>query len=192
MSEFSRQIAGRRSVPRVRPDVVPRHLVEELLSAAVTAPNHRLTRPWRFIVLGGPARRAIGEAHLRAALRETPDLPPERQEREASRLERAPVVIACIVRSAPDADGVTRREDRDAVAAAIQNLLLAAHGSGLGAMWRSGVIVDEPEVHEALGLRPNDVIVGFVYVGWPANDVAARTRDVDALEGVVQWRLADT
>ena len=190
MSEFSRQISGRRSVPRVRPDAVPRHLVEELLSAAVTAPNHRLTRPWRFIVLGGRARRAVGEAHLRAALRETPDLAPERQEREASRLERAPVVIACVVRSAPDADDVMRREDRDAVAAAIQNLLLAADGSGLGAMWRTGVIVDEPEVHDALGLEPNDVIVAFVYVGWPAGDVPPRASGHDDLDGIVLWRLS--
>jgi nitroreductase len=188
VNERDRLITSRRSVPRVRPDEVPRHLVEEILAAAVTAPNHRLTRPWRFIVLAGAARREIGEAHLRAVLVTTPDLGPERREREASRLERAPVVIACVARSAVDADEITRREDRDAVAAAIQNVLLAAHGRGLGAMWRTGAIVDEVDVHQALALERGDAIVAFVYVGWPAGDVTQRPAGGDDLEAVVQWR----
>ena len=76
------------------------------------------------------------------------------------------MVVAAIVLGADDP--VQAREDRDAVAAAIENMLLAAHGTGLGAMWRTGAMVDEPEVREALGLGPGDAIVGFVYVGRPA------------------------
>ena len=191
MSELGRLIASRRSVPQVGPDDVPRHLIEELLTAAVTAPNHHLTRPWRFIVFAGTARRTVGEAHLRAVLRESPDLSPERREREASRLERAPVVIACIARSAPGADQVTRREDRDAVAAATENLLLAAHGRQLGAMWRTGGMVDEPEVHAALGLESEDAIVAFVYIGWPKSIVAARSVERTVVDSVVTWRISE-
>jgi nitroreductase len=159
-------ILGRRSVPRVRPDPLPRELVEELLGAAVRAPNHHLTAPWRFVVLAGGARRALGEAHLRAVLRARPDLPPEGIEKEAGRLERAPVVVVCIVSPRSD-DPVTAREDRDAVAAGIQNLLLAAGARGVGAMWRTGTMADEPEVREHLGLPPAEAIVGLVYLGWP-------------------------
>jgi nitroreductase len=183
---LARVIAGRRSIGRVRPDPVPRALVEDLLAAAQRAPNHHLTEPWRFVVLAGPARAELGEAHLRAALRARPDLPEAGVAKERSRLERAPVVIACIVRPSAT-DPVTAREDRDAVAAAVQSLLLAAHVRGLGAMWRTGAMVDEPEVREALGLAPEDAIVAFVYLGWPPEDPPGPSPR-RPLADVVEWR----
>lgn len=179
-------IRARRSVSRVRPDGLPRELVEELLRAAVCAPNHHLTGPWRFVVLAGPARREVGEAHSRVALRARPDLPPQGVEKEAARLERAPVVVACCVVGSDDP--VQAREDRDAVAAAIQNLLLAAHARGVGAMWRTGAMVDEPEVRAALGLAPDDRVVGFVYLGLPADPRPAGPRAERDIEGVTVWR----
>jgi nitroreductase len=178
-------IASRRSLGRLRPDPIPRETVEELLAAAVSAPNHHLTAPWRFVVLAGDARREIGEAHARAVARAKPDLPAVGLEKEAARLERAPVVVAAVVLGTDDP--VRAREDRDAVAAAIQNMLLAAHGCGLGAMWRTGTMVDEPEVHEALGLGPGDAVVGFVYLGHPAGPPPARPPR-PAVNQVAVWR----
>jgi nitroreductase len=178
-------IASRRSVGRLLPDPLPRETVEELLAAAVAAPNHHLTAPWRFVVLAGDARREVGEAHARAVARAKPDLPPEGLAKEAARLERAPVVVAAIVLGADDP--VQAREDRDAVAAAIENLLLAAHGGGLGAMWRTGAMVDEPEVREALGLAPGDAVVGFVYLGRPAGPAPDRPPR-PPLGDVAVWR----
>ena len=104
--------------------------------------------------------------------------------RARTRLLRAPVVIVVIVTTDPS-DPVRAREDRDAVAAATQNLLLAAHGRGLGAMWRTGAIVDEPEVHDELGLHDDEAIVAFVYLGLPAVDPPVRTRR--PLADVVDW-----
>jgi nitroreductase len=95
------------------------------------------------------------------------------------------VVVAAIVLGAEDP--VQAREDRDAVAAAIENLLLAAHASGLGAMWRTGAMVDEPEVREALGLAPEDAIVAFVYLGWPPEDPPGPSPR-RPLADVVEWR----
>jgi nitroreductase len=137
-----RAIRTRRSVGRVSQEPLPRELVEELIEAAACAPNHRLTNPWRFIVLTGDARREVWE-----------------------RLERAPVVVACVVH--PGEDPVEAREDRDAVAAAIENMLLAAHARGLGAMWRTGAAADDPQVLAALGLEDREAVVGFVYIGRP-------------------------
>jgi nitroreductase len=178
-------IASRRSVGRMRPDPIPREAVEELLAAAVSAPNHHLTAPWRFVVLAGDARRELGEAHARAVAREKPGLPPEGLEKEAARLERAPVVVAAIVLGADDP--VQAREDRDAVAAAIMNLLLAAHGRGLGAMWRTGAMVDEPEVRAALALGPGDAVVGFVYLGHP-DGPPPRRPPRPGIDEVAIWR----
>ena len=178
-------IHTRRSVGRVGPEPVARELVAEILDAAVAAPNHHLTAPWRFIVLAGDARRAVGEAHARAVARQKPDLPPQGYAKEAARLARAPVVIACCV--VPGEDPVEAREDRDAVAAAVQNLLLAAHARGLAAMWRTGAMADEPEVHEALGLGPRDAVVAFVYLGRPPAD-APQPAPRPGAEGVTEWR----
>ena len=179
-------IHARRSIGRLSPEPLPRALVKELLDAAACAPNHHLTGPWRFIVLAGEARRAVGDAHARAAVRERPDITPSGREKEVARLERAPVVIACCV--VPGDDPVTAREDRDAVAAAIQNMLLAAHVRGLGAMWRTGAMVDEPEVRAELGLTGAQAIVGFVYLGRPFTPLAARATPRTDAEHLTDWR----
>jgi nitroreductase len=179
-------IRDRRSVSRVSPDPVPRDVVAELLDAATCAPNHHLTGPWRFIVLAGAARGEVGAAHALAVARQRPDATPDALGKEAARLERAPVVIACVV--SPGADPVQAREDRDAVAAAVQNLLLAAHARGLGAMWRTGAMVDEPEVADALGLGEREAVVGFVYLGDPAGPPAPRAAPRPPADAVTTWR----
>lgn len=161
-------IHGRRSIGRVSVDPVARELVEELLDAAVAAPNHKETNPWRFVVLAGDARGAVGEAHARAVERMRDGLTSAGRAKEAALLDRAPVVIACCL--IPGEDPVRAREDRDAVAAAVQNLLLAAHARGLGAIWRTGTMADEPEVCGELGLGPRDAVVGLVYLGRPLAD----------------------
>jgi nitroreductase len=160
--------------------------VETLVEAALRAPNHHLTFPWRFVVLAGEARRALGEVHAGAVMATRSDLPAEAFEKEAARLERAPVVIACIVAASGD-DAVSRREDRDAVAAGIQNLLLAAHAKGLAAMWRTGGMVDEEEVRRDLGCGARDDIVGFVYVGL-GDETRRPATPRPPLDDVVEWR----
>lgn len=179
-------IHGRRSIGRVAAEPVARELVEELLDAAVAAPNHKETNPWRFVVLAGEARRTVGEAHARAVARAREGLTPEGRVKEAALLERAPVVIACCL--VPGEDPVRAREDRDAVAAAVQNLLLAAHARGLGAIWRTGTMTDEPEVCEELGLDEGDALVALVYLGHPLPDAAAPAPERPGADAFTQWR----
>lgn len=179
-------IHGRRSVGKVGPEPLPRAAVAELLEAAVAAPNHQLTAPWRFVVVTGGARDDLGDAHARAVVRERPDTASEALAKEAAKLRRAPVLIVAVV--APGEDPVQAREDRDAVAAAIQNMLLAAHARGLGAMWRTGVMADEPEMHEALGLAPREAIVGFVYLGRPLGPPDGRGAPRRPAEDFTTWR----
>jgi nitroreductase len=180
-------IARRRSINRVGDGEVPRQAIRELLAAAVAAPNHHLTAPWRFVVVTGDARRAVGEAHARAVARRKPDLPAAGLEKEAARLERAPVVIACACAAPERDDPVQAREDRDAVAAGVQNILLAAEARGLAAMWRTGAMVDEPEVWEALELEPGDRIVAFVYIGHPAGPPPERAGPRIHPDAVTTW-----
>lgn len=177
-------ILTRRSIGKVDETPVPVDLIRRLISLAVHAPNHKRTIPWRFVVIRGDARLRIGGAHADAYVRTHPDATTTDRDREERRLERAPVVIAVISRPG-DADPVVRTEDRDAVSAGIQNMLLGAHAHGLGAIWRTGAFVVEEEIRAVLELEPNDEIVGFVYLGAP--DAPPTPRTVPDPETLTTW-----
>lgn len=188
MTELMQAIRERRSVGRVRDTPVPRATVERILEAGLWAPNHKLTNPWRFVVIQGDARDDLGDAHAAAVARANPRATPDALAAQRALTRRAPVIVACVSRPASD-DPVVRREDRDAVSAAIQNMLLVAHQEGLGAIWRSGAFVDEPEVRAHLGCSGRDEIVGFVYLGEPA-DPAPPAPERAPLSDLVEWRGA--
>lgn len=165
-------ITTRRSTGAMLPDAPPRALIEAMLDAATYAPNHHRTEPWGFHVLTGDARIALADAAA--------DAQAARGESEAvvaktrRSFGRAPVVIA--VTSAPGRHATETRENAHAVAAAIQNMLLVGTAHGLATIWRTGTLVDDPTVRAALGLAPEETILGFVYVGYPAAVPAPRDR----------------
>ena len=164
-------IATRRSISKVKPERPPKELIERLLEAAVRAPNHFLTQPWRFFVLAGSAREELGQvmAHALRARLVPPDGPDAaaQLEREAAKPLRAPVVVVVALEPSTDPRTVDV-EETEAGAAAVENLLLAAHALGLGAYWRTGDAAYNPEVKAHFGLSPRGRIVGFIYLGYPA------------------------
>jgi nitroreductase len=159
-------IFSRQSVSRLRPDALPREVIEQVLEAAVQAPNHYRVRPWRFFVLTGPARERLGAVMAQALVARQPFSPPEAVEKERARPLRAPVVIAVAV-DPPAEERVVEVENICAAAAAVQNLLLAAHTLGLGAIWRTGKPAYSAEVKAFFGLAPAQHLIGFVYLGLP-------------------------
>lgn len=162
-------IRTRRSTGKVRQDVPPREVIEEILEAASWGPNHHLTEPVRFVVIAGDAREAFGEAMARskvAGMDAGTDTAAE-FERAKSKALRAPVIIAVVVEIAEDSKAV-EIEEVCAGAAATQNLLLAAHALGLAAIWRTGDPAFDPNVKAFFGCKPSDHIIGFVYLGYPA------------------------
>ncbi|MFY0543618.1 nitroreductase family protein [Brevibacillus sp. H7] len=163
-------LRGRRSIGVVKPEMPPREYIEKMLEAATWAPNHFLTEPWRFFVLTGDARIRLGEAMADAAAARmaNPDDPESQSKLVKHRQNplRAPVVIA-VAASPSDQKRVVLLEEIEAVACAVQNMLLAAHGLGLGAIWRTGDITYEPVLKNFFNLGPNDQLLGFVYIGYP-------------------------
>ena len=159
-------IQNRHSDKHVRPDPVPRELIEKMLEAAVQAPNHYRVRPWRFIVLMGQARDRLGQV-MSASLQERhPEYPHEAFDKAHGTPLQAPVVIAVGV-DKPSESKVLEIENICAVAAATENLLLAAHALGLGAKWRTGEWARDVRVKEFLGFAADQHILGFIYVGYP-------------------------
>jgi nitroreductase len=173
--ELFEAIRTRQSVSKVRPDPVPRELIEKLLAAAAQAPNHHKVRPWRFVVLTGAARERLGEAMAEALLRRNPSAMPEALAVERAKPLRAPVLIV-VVADPPSQPKVVEIENVSAASAAAQNLLLAAHALGLGAMWRTGDAAFDPGVKAALGLAPEQHLVGFIYVGYPLAELPPPNR----------------
>ncbi|MGH2772319.1 MAG: nitroreductase family protein [Actinomycetota bacterium] len=174
-------IMTRRMTPKVGEARPSRQEIEMLIAAAMQAPNHHLTRPWRFIVLAGEALDGLGEAMARRAAEKYGSGPGASQkvELERSKPKRAPLIIAVIYVKSNHPKAV-EVEDRYAVGAAVENMLLAAHGMGLGAFWRTGPASENPSVHEFLGLDKEETVAAFVYLGYPQDrrEPADRTEDL--------------
>ena len=160
-------IHSRQSIGEVKPDPVPRELIEKLLSAAVQAPNHYKVRPWRFVVLTGDGRKRLGDVIAQSFAEKFPQAPASALDKERAKPLRAPVLIAVGV-DKPSEPNVLEVENICAAAAAVENLLLAAHALGLAAKWRTGEDARNPRVKEFLGFTPDQHLIAFVYIGYPA------------------------
>jgi len=178
-----RIIAGRRSVYSFAPTPLDESDLRIALDMSVKAPNHRLTRPWRFAVFSGDSRLQLGEAYAAAA--RASGFAPEGARRIAV---AAPALICVGVSPQLERPKVVEKEEVLAVGAAVQNLLLALHALGIGSLWTTGKNSDTAQVKELLGWRgPNDHVVGVVLAGYPAPDNRLITRPIDHSE-FTTWR----
>ncbi|MDQ0229912.1 nitroreductase family protein [Metabacillus malikii] len=163
-------IKERRSVGVVKPDAVPTELIEQILEAGTWAPAHHRTEPWRFFVLTGDARKTLGQALAKYLEKSLDDPSSEesktRLEKVAAKALRAPVIIAVAVEPSEDKKVIVK-EEYAAVNAAIQNMLLAAHALGLGAIWRTGQVCYSDEVKQRFNLSERGEMLGFIYLGYP-------------------------
>jgi nitroreductase len=168
-------IHTRHSAGKIKPDQVSRELIEQLLAAAVQAPNHYKVRPWRFVVLTGTSREKLGEAMAQSTRASKPDATEDDLQKDRGKPLRAPVVIAVGV----DKPALTKAKEIEnvcATAAAIQNMLLAAHALGLAAIWRTGPSATDPAIKQLFGWEADQHLIGFVYIGYAAETPAPVAR----------------
>lgn len=177
-------IHGRLTISKVKPDALPRDVIEKLLSAGAQAPNHHKVRPWRFVVLTGDGRKKLGDVMAASFLDRNPATPPEGLDKTRALPLRAPVVIA-VGADKPADTKIIEMENISAASAAAQNILLAAHAQGLGAIWRTGEWARDAKVKEFLGFAADQQIVGFIYVGYP--DVTPEPYVRQGFEDRVIW-----
>lgn len=172
-------IKRRRSIGKMTEQRPTRQQIEGILEAATHAPNHHKVEPWRFFVLTGKAREELGAvmAESLAARLENmfSDTTKEAMlNKERNKLLRSPVVIV-VAAEKPVQLKVLEIENIEAAAAATQNMLLTAEEMGLASMWRTGDAAYDPQVKQWLGLTPDQHIVAFLYLGFPAIPRLART-----------------
>ena len=170
-------INSRRSIKRFTPREITRAEIEQLLDAAVRAPNHKLTQPWRFYVLGPEARHAYGLALGDRKARKLEDAEAGRKVREqvAQEHRTLPVMIAVAVVDSDNAE--LREEDYAAAMMAVQNLSLAAVEMGLGTHIKTGAVMADPAARKAAGVKDGERIVAIVNVGEPSDVPPPKQRE---------------
>lgn len=182
-------IKNRRSAGKLHAQRAPtREQIELLLEACTWAPNHKLTNPWRFIVIAGEARKTMGEMYKRLILEDAKDDSAETRMRAdvaAKKPLRAPVtmLVVCETEDPPR----RRKEDYAACAAGIQNMLLLAQSMGLATKWNTGGVVDDPRFKAHFDLKPEAEIVGVIYVGYADGTLPSPPTRKAARE-LTQWQ----
>ena len=170
-------MSTRRSIKRFTSRPVTREEMETLLSAAVTAPNHRLTQPWRFYVLGPEARQAYGLVLGERKARKIEDPDAARAVRDTVAAEHRALPAMLIVATASNENPEIQEEDYAAVMMAIQNLSLAAVALGLGTHVKTGAVMSDPGARAAAGVKDKERIVAVVNIGEPAEVPAGKKRE---------------
>src|SRR5918994_776134 len=153
-------IRGRRTHKAYGSEPVGRETLDELLELARWAPNHHLTNPWRFRVVGPQALERLKQA-----------AGPE----SASKLDRAPTLVVCSCQLS--GDPVQDEEDLHATAVAAYIVLLAAHGRGLAGYWRTPEVLRTDDGRAAVGLGDDERFVALIHLGRPVQERAAPGRE---------------
>jgi len=162
-------------VQRDRP--VPRELIVQLCELAQWAPNHKRTWPWQFALVEGGGRARLGDA-IADAMQVHGD-PPDKVLKARTKYLRTPATL--VVGSAAGDSPLRTAENRDAVSAGVQNILLAATSLGIASYWGSCPKGANDVVASLCGFPDDTVVVAVIYLGWATEQVAAPARPPVAL-----------
>jgi nitroreductase len=156
--------------------------IETLLTVASRVPDHGRLTPWRFVLFEGDARLAAGNTIAEVFRANRPDATPEQVEHERRRLARAPLVIAVVSRAGPHVK-IPEWEQVLSAGAAATSLVFAAYALGFAASWLTEWYAYDRRVLDALGIKPEERIAGFVHIGRQEKSVEDRARPT--LEAIV-------
>ncbi len=174
--EIAELIRSRRSIGLFNDAPVSLELVHELLESAVYAPNHRLTEPWRFIVLTGAGRERYAEIRCEMVLDFMKDKPEvERQQAVAGTYRKfmnVPLYLLVVMRKQANAE--LDEEDYAACCCVIQNFLLLASEHRLGTIWKT--FKNDLRLRDYLKLDDQERVVGIIHVGYSAEEERAGVR----------------
>lgn len=173
--ELFEAIQSRRTVKAFEQTPLARDELEQLFDAARWAPNHKLTQPWRFRVLGSDARTALKAVAARVAADGAPDgSDPELIGAVAAKkLDRAPTLVT--ISSVRNPDPVLDAEDYAATAIAAYIVLLTAHARGFAGYWRTPEVLRDSEGIAAVGIGAEEEVLGLLYLGRPLGELPPPT-----------------
>ncbi|MEM1350189.1 MAG: nitroreductase [Myxococcota bacterium] len=157
-------LRSRRTIHFYTDAPVDEAIVQRALECALRAPNHKLTNPWRFTLVGTETRAQITEVGLQ--IKRDKGASEDKLQRSRVKLSTPPVLL--VVSQVRDDDAFRNREDYAATACAIQNLMVSLWSDGVGSKWSTGGITRAPQTYALTNIDPAaEEIVGFVWAGYP-------------------------
>ncbi len=175
LREFGEVLRGRRTINLYLQTPVPTKLVRDAIEAATWAPNHHVTEPWRFYLLG--------EKSIAASVELVREMTTAKKDAKAGDFKAKSwsekpgwLVVTC--RKSEDA--LTQQEDLAACAAAVQNFMLYLWKAGVGSKWTTGDITRDIRFNEIVGIdAENESAVGLIWYGYPKLTPSQQRADVD-------------
>lgn len=177
---LTRTSQGRLTAPAPSPAAL-----QTAFACALRAPDHRVLRPWRYLVIQGEALARLGDVFVEATRAAQGELDAAEAERLRRMPLRAPMIVVAITVPRHDPK-VPPEEWLLSTGAAVQNFLLALHAQGYGAMWRTGPLAHAPAVKRALGLGEGELIAGFLYLGTAAAE-PRKVAPLSTADHVADW-----
>ncbi len=188
LSEVTEIIRNRRTIyPEQYTDrVVQKDMVTNILNNAIWAPTHKRTEPWRFKVYSGEGKQKLATILASAYKQLTPadQFNESKLEKLQRRIERTSVIIMMTMKRSEKVT-IPEIEEVEAVSCAAQNIMLTATAYGLGSFWSSPKFIYDPRCSELMGYAKEDVVMGFMYLGYP--EVAWPKSHRKPLEYVTEW-----
>ncbi len=162
-------LQNRASMPaRLLSEPAPtKYELENIIKAALAAPDHGVLRPWKFIIIKGDSRKKLGDIFAKAIQVREPSLPNEKIERQRQKPLRSPIIITVVCKVTENHPKTPVIEQILSAGAAAQQILLAANTMGFGSIWLTGANASDPNVKQALDIADKDQIIGFLYIGTP-------------------------
>ena len=175
-------IYGRRTTWEFKDELVSRSAIERMLDAAIWAPNHRMTEPWRFVVIerDSQLRSQVALLAYEAMLERTQDV--ERSQANYDKFLK-PAYVVCVY-AALGSDEVSTKENYAAVCCAAHNISLAGASEGLAVAWETGGPCRNPRLKDVLGVDKSWDLVTLLLIGVPAKALSSRRTPVSKW---VQW-----
>ena len=164
-------LLNRTSQPRLQEPAPAGEILENIMQAALRAPDHAALTPWRFVVCQGLGLNRLGEILEQAAI--ASDMSEKDIERAPQLPLRAPMVIVAIAKY-QDNPKVPWVEQVASTACAVHSMQMAALAQGFNGIWRTGSYAQNDEVKKAFALQEQDEIVGFLYLGTPQAEALPR------------------
>jgi nitroreductase len=160
-------IIDRRSIQQFKDKKVEVDIIEDLLNAAVWVPNHKMTQPWRFVLVHGDARKKIAETAR--SFNEAKEKDPEKKkiagQKSYDKIMSVPMFLVVVISENPNP--LVREEDSASASCIIQNLSLLLWEKGIGMIWKSYQLMFSETYRDVLDIKPGEKVVGSLHIGYP-------------------------
>ncbi|WP_044640660.1 nitroreductase family protein [Risungbinella massiliensis] len=180
-------IKERRSVHLFEDRTVSVELIKELLDTATWVPNHRMTQPWRFVIVNGDGRKKIAEIarEINEKKAQDPQKAKEIGQTFYDKMMAVPMFVVVLMKEDPSI--TVREEDYASTSCLIHNFSLLAWEQNLGMVWKTYALMNHPSFREVLGIGLGEKVVGSLHVGYPAKIPTPKPRvSVEELITVVE------